>query len=208
MNQTGGGEYKLLFLLPVFPDTGRVLLLDIESDSLEQRLSAMGIECRSGSVDGAELECTGDGMYDVIIAGRMPSGRRSMKAFMRSVDGLLSGAGWLVVVSPNRFGYSRLAGRGGGGGGSSSLRAMRGMVRQMGFTDVHVYSPVPDTVNPSAFISLYGSNSLEFLLGQFPDFISAWSGPVRSIFSLLIRTGIFRYVQNHYAIVAGRRGQE
>lgn len=206
MNQTGGGEYKLLFLLPVFPDTGRVLLLDIGSDSLERRLSAMGIECRTGSVDDVSRDDAGAGRFDLIVAGRMPSGRRAMDMFKRSVGGLLTGTGWLVVVSPNRFGYSRLAGRGGGGAGSS-LGAMRGMVRKMGFTDIHIYSPVPDTANPSAFISLYGSNSLEFLLGQFPDFISARSGPVRGILSLLIRTGIFRYVQNYYAIVAGGREQ-
>jgi hypothetical protein len=206
MNETVGGEYKLLFILPVFPDTGRVLLLDIPSRDLENRLSAMGIDCRSGSMEGAAGEDTCGG-YDLIVAGRMPAGRKGRSEFSRSVGRLLSPQGRLVIVAPNRFGYSRLTGRKGGTEGSSSLGTMRGMVRKMGFSEVSVFSPVPDTANPSAFISLYGSNSFEFLLAQFPDFISAKSGPVRSLFTLLIRTGIFRHFQNHYAIVAGGREQ-
>jgi len=199
MNLTGGGEYKLLFLLPVFPDTARVLLLDAGSAALGDRLSSMGIECVRGSI--RDLGPGGE-EFDIIVAGRMPEGRMETERFVRSADGLLAEKGWLVVVSPNRFGYRRFARRKEGG---SSLRAMTGMMRRMGFSDIHVYSPVPDSENPSAFISLRGTSSFEFLLGQFPDFMSVRSGPLRSIISLLVRTGIFRYVQNHYAVVAGGR---
>ena len=148
------------------------------------------------------MESADGGKYDLIVAGRMPKGKKSRKGFARAVDVLLSADGWLVIVSSNRFGYSRLTGRGGGDGGST-LPVMKKMVREMGFADIHVYSPVPDTDNPSAFISLRGRSSLEFLLGQFPDFISARSGPARRIFSLLVRTGLLGYFHNNYAVVAG-----
>ena len=205
MNQTGGGDYKLLFLLPVFPDTERVLLLDIESDGLGSRLSAMGLECVPGSVADPGKNA-GNGQYDLIVAGRMPSGRSQKKRFMSSVGRLLAERGWLVVLSPNRFGYRRLAGKGGGG---SSLGAMKGMMRRIGFSDIRAYSPVPDPANPSAFISLSGPGSYEFLLGQFPDFVSARSGPLRVILSTLIRAGLFSHVQNYFAVVAGgmKRGR-
>ena len=38
------GGYKLLFLLPVFPGTRRVLLLDAEFGALARRLTDAGIE--------------------------------------------------------------------------------------------------------------------------------------------------------------------
>jgi hypothetical protein len=204
MNQTGGGEYKLLFLLPVFPDTGKVLLLDIDSDGLGSRLSAMGLECVTGSV-GDPGKSAGDGEYDLVVAGRMPSGRAQKSRFVSSVGRLLAERGWLVVLSPNRFGYGRLTGKGGGGG--SSLGAMKGMMKKMGFSDIRAYSPVPDPANPSAFVSLSGPGSYEFLLGQFPDFVSTGQGPLRAVLHALIRAGIFSRVQNHYAVVAGERGR-
>jgi hypothetical protein len=209
MSKTGGGEYKLLFLLPIFPDTGRILLLDIESVELAERLSAIGIECRTASIEDPEpVDVTEDGRYDVIIAGRMPAGGRGAARFVRLVDALLSTRGWLVTISPNRYGYSRLMGRAGSGKVYSSLPAMRRLMRKMGFQDIHAYSPVPDPANPTAFISLSGYHSLEFLLGQFPDFISARSGPARAILAVIIRTGLFRYVQNHYVVIAGGRDWE
>lgn len=218
MNQADGGGYKLLFILPIAPDTANVLFLDFEPGTLGERLAAMGIECRCGSLEGRGRPAADGARYDLIVAGSVPPGRRGTDSFAEAVGTLLSPGGHLVTVAANRFGYSRLAGvvggtgsgRGGRARGAAgegrSLRYLMRIMRGMGFTAVHAFSPVPDPSNPSAFISLRDPNTLEFLLGQFPDFITARSRPVKALLRALIRSGAYAHLLNHYVIVAGGRG--
>ena len=219
MSPNNNGEYKLLFCLPVFQDTSEILFLDFQAEGLMRKLSTLDIDVYAGSIARLESvrKAAGRG-YDVIIMGRLPEGRSEKERFTDLFDELLSESGHLVAVVSNRFGYKRLLGKLGGrgrsagrgilpesGGRTASLCAVHRILRNAGFKDINTFSPIPDLVNPSAIISLAGSNSLEFLFSQFPGFMKARSRLIDGILKLLVRTGIFRYLLNEYVVVAGKR---
>ena len=70
MNHVEGGAYKLLFLLPIFSATRKILLLGLELEGLRRRLAAAGLDVCSSSTarDAAEAA---DGKYDIIIVGAL-----------------------------------------------------------------------------------------------------------------------------------------
>ena len=76
MSSKNIGEYKLLFLLPVFPDTRDILFIDFESDELRQTLSSLGINVFSNSLEKPHSgQAAGQDKYDLVLAGKRPSER-------------------------------------------------------------------------------------------------------------------------------------
>ena len=209
MSSKNIGEYKLLFLLPVFPDTRDILFIDFESDELRQTLSSLGINVFSNSLEKPHSgQAAGPDKYDLVLAGKWPSERAGGENFFDLLDRVLSGSGQLVAVVSNRFSYKRLikkiVGRSSATVETSSLRSVIRLLEKNGFSRINLFSPIPDLKNPSVIISLDGSNSLQFLFNQFPDFMTTRSGLIRGMLKLLNRTGIYKYILEEYVVVAGK----
>ena len=219
MNRIDTGDYKLAFLLPVFPETKNILFLDLEFEGLRRKLVDLGVDVRTGSIgDPGPERGGGGGVYDLIVSGRMPSGREEESAFIKAVGDLLSPSGHLVAMAINKFGQSRFRGRTArssppgeikaspvGIVGTCTLRGMLRIIRRMGFKEVRSYSPIPCFENPSMFISLDDANSMKFLLAQFPDFFVTRSRLLPGLLDITLKTGTFKYFLDQYVIVAGKR---
>lgn len=208
MNHVESGAYKLLFLLPIFPATSNVLFLGLELEELRRRLAAVGLNVHSASE-------AGDEKYDIVVIGALPKSRSECKDAFAKLPGMLTPGGRVVLIVSNRFGYARLLRKGtrhdprvfgpGGDAGESfsTLGRSINMIKHAGFRDINVFAPIPNLYNPSVLISLERSNSLEFVLRQFPDFLLTRSKYVRWILDLMIRTGTYRHILNQY-VITGR----
>jgi hypothetical protein len=219
MNRIDTGDHKLAFLLPIFPETKTVLFLDLELKGLRLRLEELGIDVRSASITGEAPERSGEsGTFDIIVSGRMPSGRAEESLFIEKVGNLLSPSGYLVVLASNRFGQSRLRGRSSKlpsqdeegtslkvGVRACTLRGVLRTIHKMDFEEVRSYSPIPRFENPSMFVSLENPNSIKFLLAQFPDFFLTRSRLLRMLLSSMIRAGTYKYILDRYVVIAGER---
>ena len=137
-----------------------------------------------------------------------------MDAF-RILTGLLAPGGRIVLIVSNRFGYARFLRKGtrhdpksfgpgaDAGESFSTLGRSINMIKRAGFRDINVFASIPNLNNPSVLISLERSNSLEFVLRQFPDFLLTRSKYIRWILDLMVRTGTYRHILNQY-VITGR----
>ncbi len=217
---------RLLFVLPLYSGTRRVLFIGIEGDALREALGKHGIvvnhaalndegvidpPARAGAGTAAAApRSENEHRFDMVIAGRLPKGGASRERFTRSILGLLSPRGHFVLIIENRFGYARFL------GAARKLRApysrtiSRGLMsfrgagealHRAGFRSVGVYAAVPGLDAPLVFFSVDRPNSLESLLAQFPDFARKRSRVAQGIISLVIRTNLHRHFLNEYVFV-------
>jgi hypothetical protein len=204
---SGKGVYKLLYILPIFQHSKRILLLDFKDENLKDRLSSMeaDVDCWSFSnIDGTPSDGT---RFDIIIGARLPAYLREKKRFLDNVVGFLNEEGYFVSVFSNSLGFSGLKGRirrGTAGGRPEDLSLARGRkgLRDLGFSEVGIFAPVPDISNPTAFLSLKESNSLRFMLSNFPGFRKKRSLIHEGAMKLLIGTNSYKYFLNQYVIVS------
>jgi hypothetical protein len=223
-------EYKLLFLLPIFPQTESVLLLDIKPMSLITRLLEAGIRVcharlgRDGRIGtGTSFNPSGPGesspresdldsvagqVFDIVVAGNLPAGQSAIAPLAEEIQSILAESGHLVAVLSNKYGYSRLRKAlkpaSSSGPGMHSLRGGLSVLKQLGFNHTDVFSPMPNLENPAVFVSLRESNSLEFLLVQFEDFARKKSWLIDTATRIMIRMNIYKHLLNQYVIVARR----
>ena len=198
----GKGVYKLIYILPLFQHSKRILLLDFKDESLMSRLSSMGadVDYRRFSDSGGTVS---DGTrFDIVIGARLPAYLKEKKRFLDNVVGLLNEEGYFVSVFSNSIGFSGLKGRQIPHEAGLSLARGRKGLRDLGFSEVGIFAPVPDISNPTAFLSLKESNSLRFMLSNFPGFRKKKSFLHEGVMKLLIGTNSYKYFLNQYVIVS------
>jgi hypothetical protein len=218
---------RLLFVLPLFSGTKRVLFVGIKGDALREALEEHGIEVSHAALNaegtieprdraGANAapvvpRSENEHRFDVVVTGRMPKEGASRERFTRSILGLLSPQGHFVLIAENRYGYARFLGAARRPHTLFSRTASRGLmsyrgaceaVRRVGFRPAGVYAAVPGLDTPLVFFSIERPNSLESLLSQFPDFARKRSRLVEGLIRLVIRTNLHRHFLNEYVFVA------
>jgi SAM-dependent methyltransferase len=185
-----------------------VLLLDFKDDDLAGRLSSMGIEVCNANYFDNNRTIFNNKKFDFIVAGQFFEYLKTKKMFYNNISKLLKDGGFLVSIIYNSYGYSRIrktasfrSSRTPYKNGGSLRKGLKGL-RDLGFKESRIFAPIPNILNPTAFISLEESNSLQFLLSHFPDFRMKKSFLVENITKLLINSNCYRYFLNQYVIVS------